>query len=89
MPEHSEDLKVIVSMDRYEELIRKAEHYDNIIDAALRGATLSSWNNKINLDMSSVEDYIKVVEGQLVADNERVLQAFQAAKERAEAQEAE
>ena len=41
MPDR-EDCKVIVSLERYEELLRKAEHYDNIVDSAMEHASLHS-----------------------------------------------
>ena len=53
---------VTMSMERYEELLRKAEHYDNIVEAALVNATLSSWKDELDLDTGTVEKYLLIVE---------------------------
>lgn len=85
MPENNGD-KVIISMERYNELLLKAHHYDNIKRAAFDGAKLNSWNNEISLATGSVEDYLMIVEmGYAVFRKHELLLA----KEAQEAQEAE
>ena len=91
MPENNGD-KVIVSMERYNELMLKAHHYDNIKRAAFVGAKLNSWNNEISLDTGAVKDYLMIVEMgyATLTKNELLLakeaQEAQAAKEASEAE---
>ena len=84
MPDR-EDCKVIVSLERYEELLRKAEHYDNIVDSAMEHASLHSWNDKLDLDMAQIEHYLLVAEsGRLAGVRRRLLCERETAQARAE-----
>ena len=53
---------VSVPMDRYEELIITEQKYKLIIEAALTGAELASWNKEVMLNNSATEDAIKALE---------------------------
>ena len=59
---NEEPARVIVCLDRYEELLRKAEHYDNIVEIALDSAKLSTWKDELDLDTSTIEKYLLVIE---------------------------
>ena len=52
---------VTMSMERYEELLRKAEHYDNIVESAMDNAKLG-WRDELELDTATIEKYILIVE---------------------------
>ena len=53
---------VIVPIKRYEELIIIEMRYNDIVNAALKGADLSSWNDDLCIDDDSVERYLQIVE---------------------------
>lgn len=58
-----EGIKVLVDLERYTELIIAEEHYNNIINMAMDGATLSSWKkDELDIDTTKIESYIKMVE---------------------------
>lgn len=70
-----EPARVIVYLDRYEELLRKAEHYDNIVEIAMDTAKLSTWKDELDLDTSTIEKYLLVVEAaKLIGVKRRLLQ---------------
>ena len=80
-----DDRTVEVPLARYEALLVKAEHYDNIAAAAISGAEIPAWRDEIQLDTDAVEEYLKVVErdrvttmeSQLLAEREARLQEAQ------------
>ena len=77
-------VRVVVDLERYEELLRKAEHYDNIVDSAMEHASLHSWNDKLDLDMAPVEYYLLVAEsGRLAGVRSRLLREREAAQDKA------
>lgn len=53
---------VIVPIKRYEELIIIERRYNDIVNAALKGAGLSSWNDELCIDDDSVERYLQIAE---------------------------
>lgn len=53
---------VIVPTKRYEELIIIERRYNDILNAALKGAKLSSWNDDLCIDADSVERYLQIAE---------------------------
>lgn len=72
------DVKVLVDLDRYEELIRKEEHYDNIVLAAIRGVKLSTWRDRgYDVDMDEVQYYIMTVEHARLNSQRNVLERVQ------------
>ena len=61
------DVKVLVDLDRYEEMLRKEEHYDNIVRAALNGVELSTWRERgFDIDMDEVKSYIMIIERDMI-----------------------
>lgn len=60
--DNTNEVKVLVDLDRYEELIKREAHYNNIVKAAIRGAKLGWKDGVLDLAMSDVEDYLQVVE---------------------------
>ena len=72
------EVKVLVDLDRYEELIRKEEHYDNIVLAAIRGVKLSTWRDRgYDVDMDEVQYYIMTVEHARLNSQRNVLERVQ------------
>lgn len=72
------DVKVLVDLDKYEELIRKEEHYDNIVLAAIRGVKLSTWRDRgYDVDMDEVQYYIMTVEHARLNGQKNVLEMVQ------------
>lgn len=70
------DVKVLVDLDRYEEMLRKEEHYDNIVRAALNGVELSTWRERgFDIDMDEVKSYIMIVERDMIMFQKGVLEA--------------
>lgn len=70
------DVKVLVDLDRYEEMLRKEEHYDNIVRAALNGVELSTWRDRgFDIDMDEVKSYIMVIERDMIMFQKGVLEA--------------
>lgn len=70
------DVKVLVDLDRYEEMLRKEEHYDNIVRAALNGVELSNWRERgFDIDMDEVKSYIMVIERDMIMFQKGVLEA--------------
>ena len=57
-----EDATVEITAFEYANLIRKAEHYKNIVRAAIEGATIPVWSNEPRLNMDAVEEYLQVAE---------------------------
>lgn len=53
---------VIVPIKRYEELIIIERRYNDIVNAALKGANLSSWSDGLCIDDDSVERYLQIAE---------------------------
>lgn len=53
---------VIVPIKRYEELIIIERRYNDIVNAALKGANLSSWSDDLCIDDDSVERYLQIAE---------------------------
>lgn len=50
------EVMVYVNLDRYEEMLRKEEHYNNIVRAALNGVELSTWRDRgFDIDMDEVK----------------------------------
>lgn len=69
------DVKVLVDLDRYEEMLRKEEHYDNIVRAALNGVELSNWRERgFDIDMDEVKSYIMIVERDMIMFQKGVLE---------------
>lgn len=75
-----DDKNVEVSLSYYEELIIKAQRYDDIVAVAISGAEIPAWSNDIQLDTDTVEDYLKVVEIDAVARIESKLKAEKEAR---------
>lgn len=74
----SSEVKVLVDLDRYEELIRKEEHYDNIVLAAIRGVKLSTWRDRgYDVDMDEVQYYIMTVEHEQLNCQKNMLELAQ------------
>lgn len=70
------EVKVLVDLDRYEEMLRKEEHYDNIVRAALNGVELSTWRERgFDIDMDEVKSYIMIVERDMIMFQKGVLEA--------------
>lgn len=70
------DVKVLVDIDRYEEMLRKEEHYDNIVRAALNGVELSTWRDRgFDIDMDEVKSYIMIIERDMIMFQKGVLEA--------------
>ena len=70
------DVKVLVELDRYEEMLRKEEHYDNIVRAALNGVELSNWRERgFDIDMDEVKSYIMIIERDMIMFQKGVLEA--------------
>ncbi len=70
------DVKVLVDLDRYEEMLRKEEHYDNIVRAALNGVELSTWRDRgFDIDMDEVKSYIMIIERDMIMFQKGVLEA--------------
>lgn len=70
------DVKVLVDLDRYEEMLRKEEHYDNIVRAALNGVELSTWRERgFDIDMDEVKSYIMIIERDMIMFQKGVLEA--------------
>ena len=70
------DVKVLVDLDRYEEMLRKEEHYDNIVRAALNGVELSTWRDKgFDINMDEVKSYIMIIERDMIMFQKGVLEA--------------
>lgn len=70
------DVKVLVDLDRYEEMLRKEEHYDNIVRAALNGVELNTWRERgFDIDMDEVKSYIMVIERDMIMFQKGVLEA--------------
>lgn len=83
-----EPTRVIVCLDRYEELLRKAEHYDNIVEIAMDSAKLSTWKDELDLDTSTIEKYLLVIEaGKFHGIKRRLEQEKIIRERRAQAQE--
>lgn len=57
-----DDKSVEVPLSYYEELIIKAQRYDDIVAVAISGAEIPAWRDEIQLDTDAVEDYLKIVE---------------------------
>ncbi len=53
---------VTVPVKRYEELIIIERRYNDIVNAALKGANLSSWGDDLCIDDDSVERYLQIAE---------------------------
>lgn len=81
-----DDKTVEVPLSYYEELLIKAQRYDDIVGAAVSGADLG-WGDSIRLAHDTVEEYIKVVEIDKVTTMESRLKAEKEARLQ-EAQEA-
>ena len=75
-----DDKNVEVPLSYYEELIIKAQRYDDIVAVAISGAEIPAWSNDIQLDTDTVEDYLKVVEIDAVARMESRLKAEKEAR---------
>lgn len=70
------DVKVLVDIDRYEEMLRKEEHYDNIVRAALNGVELSKWRDRgFDINMDEVKSYIMIIERDMIMFQKGVLEA--------------
>ena len=70
------DVKVLVDLDRYEEMLRKEEQYDNIVRAALNGVELSNWRDRgFDIDMDEVKSYIMIIERDMIMFQKGVLEA--------------
>lgn len=70
------DVKVLVDLDRYEEMLRKEEHYDNIVRAALNGVELSNWRDRgFDINMDEVKSYIMIIERDMIMFQKGVLEA--------------
>lgn len=57
----NEEIFITVALDRYEALLVKAEHYDNIVESAMDNAKLG-WRDELELDTATIEKYILIVE---------------------------
>lgn len=76
-----EDATIEVSGFEYANLIRRAEHYKNIVRAAIGGASFPVWSKEPRLNMDDVEEYLHVAEFELV---EKTFQRLQEEKEQQE-----
>lgn len=82
-----DDKSVEVPLSYYEELIIKAQRYDDIVAVAISRAEIPAWRDEIQLDTDAVEDYLKIVEMDKVTTMESRLKAEKEARF-AQAQEA-
>ena len=82
-----DDKTVEISLKHYDELLIKAQRYDDIVGAAISGAEIPAWSDKIQLDTDAVEDFLKIVEIDKVTTMESKLKAEKEARI-AQAQEA-
>lgn len=70
------EVMVYVNLDRYEEMLRKEEHYDNIVRAALNGVELSTWRERgFDINMDEVKSYIMIIERDMIMFQKGVLEA--------------
>lgn len=70
------EVMVYVNLDRYEEMLRKEEHYNNIVRAALNGVELSTWRDRgFDIDMDEVKSYIMIIERDMIMFQKGVLEA--------------
>ena len=70
------EVMVYVNLDRYEEMLRKEEHYDNIVRAALNGVELSTWRDRgFDINMDEVKSYIMIIERDMIMFQKGVLEA--------------
>lgn len=60
--EVKQDEVVLVALPRYEELIITEQKYKLIIEAALTGASLSSWSKEVDINTGAVEAAVKAFE---------------------------
>lgn len=73
---NNSEVIVYVNLDRYEEMLRKEEHYDNIVRAALNGVELSTWRERgFDIDMDEVKSYIMIIERDMIMFQKGVLEA--------------
>lgn len=73
---NNSEVMVYVNLDRYEEMLRKEEHYDNIVRAALNGVELSTWRERgFDIDMDEVKSYIMIIERDMIMFQKGVLEA--------------
>lgn len=73
---NNSEVMVYVNLDRYEEMLRKEEHYDNIVRAALNGVELSTWRERgFDIDMDEVKSYIMIIEREMIMIQKSVLEA--------------
>lgn len=73
---NNSEVMVYVNLDRYEEMLRKEEHYDNIVRAALNGVELSNWRERgFDIDMDEVKSYIMIIERDMIMFQKGVLEA--------------
>lgn len=73
---NNSEVMVYVNLDRYEEMLRKEEHYDNIVRAALNGVELSNWRDRgFDIDMDEVKSYIMIIEREMIMIQKSVLEA--------------
>lgn len=78
--EFPDQIMVQVALERYEELLRKAEHYDNIVNIAIDGAYIPSWSKDkdITLDTGTIDKYLRIVEsGKLAGVKYRLQQRLE------------
>ena len=73
------DGTVEVPLCRYDELLIKAQRYDDLVAAAVSKADLG-WGDEIRLDRDAVEDFLKVVESDRVTTMESKLKAEKEAR---------
>ena len=83
-----EDATIEVTAFEYANLIRKAEHYKNIVRAAIEGATIPVWSNGPRLNMDAVEEYLQVAEFDRVTEKFTKLLKAKAQEEKPEEEQA-
>lgn len=77
-------VKVVVDLERYEQMVRAEEHYTNIVNAAIDNMSLSTWRTSgFDIDMDDIKQYIMVVEANAISYRKKLLEAREMAKESA------
>lgn len=78
----SDRVKVVIDLERYEQLVCAEEHYNNIVNAAVENMQLSSWRSTgYDIDMDDIKKYIMVVEQGRLNYNRKMLEKNKACEE--------
>ena len=75
-------VKVVVDLERYEQMVRAEEHYNNIVNAAIDNMSLSTWRSSgFDIDMDDIKQYIMVVEADAITCKKKRLEALEARRQ--------